>query len=237
MKSLLLSTELDTANKTIEGLTRRIAFMEKTLSNSKGQEQMALEQMKEAQDDSNSHAEHVEELEQRLEQVLTRWKLEKEQKSEENMRYLKMVALNNQLKVHNDKLVDENDRLNKRMEQYDHLPLPNEIELRFQHFELDITRLTAELQNLDNTLHVNEEEKLTILNNYNNANSLLQQKEEEYNYLASEYESFTKTMSQLKRDNKHLLEEHNKNTALINTMTKEIEIYADNETKMRRQVH
>jgi hypothetical protein len=44
-------------------------------------------------------------------------------------------------------------------------------------------------------------------------------------------------MSQLKRDNKHLLEDYNKNMNTINTMTKEIEAYADNETKMKRQVY
>ena len=90
MKSLLLSTELESANKTIDTLIKRIAFMEKAINNAKIQEQKAFEQTKEAQEDTQSHLEQVEELEQRLEQVLTRWKIEKQEKGEENIRYLKM---------------------------------------------------------------------------------------------------------------------------------------------------
>ena len=43
-------------------------------------------------------------------------------------------------------------------------------------------------------------------------------------------------MAQLKRDNKHLLEDISDRKTQMNIMTKEIETYADNETKMKRTV-
>jgi serine/threonine protein kinase len=96
------------------------------------------------------------ELEMRLEQTLVRWKQEKEMVTLETERCSRLRATCSALVEKDLRNKEEVDRLTRRLQSYDSLPLPDEIKARFNDMEEDNKRLNAENEKLKTEKYENE---------------------------------------------------------------------------------
>ena len=98
------------------------------------------------------------ELEICLEQALTRWKMEKERTVEETGRCSRLRSQNAELIDKFNQKVLENERISARLNEYNSLPLPDELKSRINDMENNIIRSSQERAALESDLHISRED-------------------------------------------------------------------------------
>lgn len=197
-----LLTEKDHLNQLNQDLTHRLHDMEVLLSVQKHEKkafEIDLEEMKSQLLQARQHEntakssesqvkyqltlqmDHCQELETRLEQILSRWKHEKEQVKLETIRCTKLRETCAELVEKDQRRKEEIDRLTSRLNMYNTLPLPDEIKARFADNEKDIERLSE----LTETLRLEKQQMGQRLVALQDENEKFQQElaEEKQNYL------------------------------------------------------
>lgn len=101
-------------------------------------------------------------LENRLEQSLTRWKVDKDNVTKETNRCAKLTSTCSGLIDKNERLETEVKRLENRLKQYDDLPLPDEIKMRIRDVQSDLDRVVEELNSANYQKELLEEEKMQL---------------------------------------------------------------------------
>mmetsp|Transcript_37952 Transcript_37952/g.65546 ORF Transcript_37952/g.65546 Transcript_37952/m.65546 type:complete len:638 (-) Transcript_37952:139-2052(-) len=92
--------------------------------------------------------EYVRDLETRLEQALTRWKLEKDALREEKAKFTRITSQSALIVSQNKRQAQDIERFEARLKQYADLPLPEEIKERFKDVENDAKQARDEVEQL-----------------------------------------------------------------------------------------
>lgn len=161
-----------------------------SLENIRSQLEGDLSNAKETEIELKHHLEmqvdHSRELDIRLEQALVRWKQEKELASKEAERFGRLRQNCAELADKNNRLTEEVDRLVKRLQLYDSLPMPDEIKTR--------------LKDLDNDLRKMQSKNIELLEKYENAESELNNRNEKIEKLTCEMEELKTVEKKQKED-------------------------------------
>jgi serine/threonine protein kinase len=151
---LLNTTMVDVVN-----LQDHVSQLQFTLQNTQDQVNELQEQVQIQQLTLTETQQRNDEVEENLLLTIHRWKQEQDttRKLQENVK--KMSAVNGKLQESNTKHEQEIELLNSRLGQYISLPLPDEIRLRFQDMEVDISEANKLIRNLTDSKHELEYQK------------------------------------------------------------------------------
>ena len=142
----LESLKLAKAEEARKESEHRAEHLQRTFVTLQGAETQATEREKETKQYLDMQVDQNRELEARLEQALHRWRLEKETGTQETEKYIKMRSTCATLVEQLDHATIECQQFSARLGQYDNLPLPDEIRVRFRDMTTDIEKLTDNLE-------------------------------------------------------------------------------------------
>ena len=178
--------------------------------------------------------EHSRELENRLEQALTRWKQEKETSAKETERCSRLRSNCSELVEKNQRISLEMERQMERLKLYDSLPLPEEIKARMHDLDSDLKQKTAEVNKTQTMFEELKKECSYMEHEIQNLMETVANKDENIYSLESANKSLQEHVDNLKQIERKLTEDADRemmNTEhriseerqVINNLRKELE--------------
>ncbi len=225
-----------TKKKENDMLHDRIGFMEKKVSSHVSKEETAIVRGEELKNDLDASNELVNELEQRLAQALERWTIESASLKDEKWRNTKSKFLCASLQNKIDKLTVDCNRLRNRLSSYDNLPLAEEIQLRFDHYEADIQQTRGELSSLKSEHELLQDDHHMLNSDYN---SLLAEKDtllQEHQQTLNELKETKDLSAEYKRDCKLLRLSYSDSMTQVVALEKDKENMTIEINELKRQV-
>ena len=143
-----LETKFEELQNTHVEASHQNETAEERVTVAKNEAAFALKREKNLKNQNNMQAEEIKELEERLEQALTRWKQEKALVVSEGERCARLRDNCADMLEKAAKSTTEIERLTRRLHLYDTLPMPDEIKARFRDYEEDAQRNKDELEDL-----------------------------------------------------------------------------------------
>ena len=190
----------------------------------------------ELKSDLDASSELVNELEQRLAQALERWSIESTALKDEKWRGTKTKFLCATLQNKIDKLTVECNRLRSRLSSYDNLPVAEEIQLRFDHYEADLQHTKGELSSLKSEHELLQDDHHMLNCDYN---SLMTEKDaltQEHQQTLNELKETKDLSAEYKRDCKLLRSSYSDSMAQVVALEKDKENMTIEINELKRQV-
>eukprot|EP00603_Paraphysomonas_imperforata_P008089 CAMPEP_0114425158 /NCGR_PEP_ID=MMETSP0103-20121206/7086_1 /TAXON_ID=37642 ORGANISM="Paraphysomonas imperforata, Strain PA2" /NCGR_SAMPLE_ID=MMETSP0103 /ASSEMBLY_ACC=CAM_ASM_000201 /LENGTH=1121 /DNA_ID=CAMNT_0001593975 /DNA_START=46 /DNA_END=3411 /DNA_ORIENTATION=- len=143
-----LQSKFDELRNSHNEATAQNETVEERVNIAKDEATFAMKREKNLKNQNNLQAEEIKELEERLEQALTRWKQEKALVVSEGERCARLRDNCADMLEKLAKSTTEIERLTRRLHLYDTLPMPDEIKARFRDYEEDARRNKDEIEDL-----------------------------------------------------------------------------------------